>query len=416
MTPGSHGTTWSVSALDEWVEPDAPIRYGILMPGPHCPNGVPVVKVRDYYSGSVNVENLALTDPEIDRQYARSRLRAGDILLSIRGTTGIVAVAPDALEGGNITQDTARIRVAPSRCQPYLFQALRSPFVQRQIASETLGQAVRGINVGAVRRIMIPTPPPSTQVRIAKILGAWDTAITQSASLMASARQLRMALMQQLLTGRRRFRQFARMSAMRATRFAPIPADWAYPPIGSVASEVALRPPSSEQLPVLSCTKHEGLVDSLDYFGRRVFSEDTSAYKVVKRGQFAYATNHLEEGSIGLLDSLDAGIVSPMYTVFRVSGQIYAPFLYKLFKTDLYRHIFQVNTSASVNRRGALRWSDFARIHVPLPSLAEQGRISDCIDSCTTDERLLSAQLEALQRQRRALMQELLAGHTRVES
>ena len=31
-----------------------------------------------------------------------------------------------------------------------------------------------------------------------------------------------------------------------------------------------------------------------------MFSDDTSTYKMVKRGQFAYATNHIEEGSIGI--------------------------------------------------------------------------------------------------------------------
>jgi len=52
-------------------------------------------------------------------------------------------------------------------------------------------------------------------------------------------------------------------------------------------------------LPVLSCTKHRGLVLSEEYFGKRVHAEDTSGYRIVQRGEFAYATNHIEEGSIG---------------------------------------------------------------------------------------------------------------------
>jgi type I restriction enzyme S subunit len=244
----------------------------------------------------------------------------------------------------------------------------------------------------------IALPPLREQRAIAAVISAWDRGIEQTTVLTTTKRQFKAALAQQL-----------------ATRFIPIPVDWAYPAIEAVASEVRVRKPSGAEMPVLSCTKHDGLVDSLSYFSRRVFSEDTSSYKVVKRGQFAYATNHLEEGSIGLLDSVEAGLVSPMYTVFETGSQVHPPFLYKVFKTELYRHIFEVNTSASVNRRGGLRWDDFARIHVPLPSLPEQQRISDCIDTCTAEVRLLQVRLEALKAQERALMRRLLTGQIRVK-
>ncbi len=117
---------------------------------------------------------------------------------------------------------------------------------------------------------------------------------------------------------------------------------------------------------------------------------DTSVYKIVRRGQFAYATNHIEEGSIGLLDSINEGLVSPMYTVFKTKEVIYAPFLYKVFKTELYRHIFSINTSASVDRRGSLRWKQFRQINIPLPAIEEQMKISACIDACDKEIKLLS--------------------------
>ena len=110
----------------------------------------------------------------------------------------------------------------------------------------------------------------------------------------------------------------------------------------------------------------------MSYFGKRVFSADTSGYKVVRRGQFAYATNHIEEGSIGLLEDADAGLVSPMYTVFEAEpNRVHARFLFALFKTEFYRHIFEINTNASVNRRGSLRWSQFKTIRVALPTIEE---------------------------------------------
>jgi type I restriction enzyme, S subunit len=166
---------------------------------------------------------------------------------------------------------------------------------------------------------------------------------------------------------------------------------------------------------VLSCTKHQGLVESLKYFGRQVFSADTAAYKIVERGQFAYATNHLEEGSIGYLDFRDKGLVSPMYTVFKTdSSKVNDRFLWKLFKTSVYLHIFQVNTSSSVDRRGGLRWDEFGKLRVPLPTIAEQAEIDFVLSLAQREIDLLKTKRNLLEQEKRGLMQKLLTGEWRV--
>jgi type I restriction enzyme S subunit len=119
MTPPGYKQTevgvipeeWGVESLDQCVRSDAPICYGILMPGEHHDGGIPVVKVRDIIGGRVDESNLLLTHPSIDQAYKRSRLNTGDLLITIRGTTGRVAIASSALNGANITQDTARLRL-----------------------------------------------------------------------------------------------------------------------------------------------------------------------------------------------------------------------------------------------------------------------------------------------------------------
>jgi type I restriction enzyme S subunit len=185
--------------------------------------------------------------------------------------------------------------------------------------------------------------------------------------------------------------------------------------IEKIAKEVKSTNGSNQDIPVLSCTKYDGLVDSLSYFGKQVFSVDTSKYKVVKKGQFAYATNHIEEGSIGYQNLYPKGLVSPMYTVFETNQFIDDSYLYKVLKTDIYRHIFQVNTSASVDRRGSLRWKEFAKLPIPLPPMKEQKRIADILNTARKEIDLLKKQLEAFRKQKRGLMQKLLTGQWRVK-
>jgi type I restriction enzyme, S subunit len=90
-------------------------------------------------------------------------------------------------------------------------------------------------------------------------------------------------------------------------------------------------------------------------------------------------------------------------------------FLFLILKTETYRHIFSSNTSASVDRRGSLRWHDFAKIRVPRPSIEEQNAIVKVINTVDHDLELLCAQLDALKEQKKGLMQKLLTGKVRVK-
>ncbi|HEY8036157.1 MAG TPA: restriction endonuclease subunit S [Methylobacter sp.] len=212
----------------------------------------------------------------------------------------------------------------------------------------------------------ILVPPRPEQHKIAKILSSWDKAIEKLEALIAAKQKRQKALMQQLLTGKKRFAKFVKSDEMQKTKFGTIPTDWQYLHIAEVAKQLSVKNHAGHDLPVLSCTKHYGLVDSLAYFGRQIFSEDTSTYKVAPRKTFAYATNHIEEGSIGYQNLYDEALISPMYTVFQTTKNINDEFLYRVLKTELYRHIFEVNTSASVDRRGSLRWNQFAAIKIPV--------------------------------------------------
>jgi type I restriction enzyme S subunit len=146
-----------------------------------------------------------------------------------------------------------------------------------------------------------------------------------------------------------------------------------------------------------------------------MFSENTENYKVVRRNDFAYATNHIEEGSIGLLTDAEAGLVSPMYTVFRANGDVLPEYLYRVLKTETYRQIFVSFTSASVNRRGSLRWRKFSTIPLMLPSLEEQKKINNLMTTSDQEISLLRKQLNAVKMQKKGLMQMLLTGRVRVK-
>ena len=195
---------WKVRSLGQCVGADAPICYGILMPGQGVVNGVPVIKVKDIVGGRIVQDSLLLTDRRIDRQYQRSRLRSGDLLITIRGTTGRLAVVPPELDGANITQDTARVRLNDDHEARFCFYCLQSESAQGQIALYTIGQAVKGINIGDVKRLLLGMPSPHEQERLANQFEGLEKTIHSTSRALAKLKSTKAGLMKDLLTGDRR--------------------------------------------------------------------------------------------------------------------------------------------------------------------------------------------------------------------
>lgn len=259
------------------------------------------------------------------------------------------------------------------------------------------------INSSQIKQLPLLLPPTSEQDAIVKLVDL-STCLANTTSSLLRKLELRMhGLMQQLLTGRRRLKGFK--------------GQWRSVAISEFARYSRLVNSADMVLPVLSCTKYNGLVDSLSYFGKQIFSKDISTYKLVRRGQFAYATNHIEEGSIGYQDLYDIALISPMYTVFEADSSVVDhAYLYLLLKTEAMRRVFESTTHASVARRGSLRWPEFSKLKVQLPPLAEQQAITRVLKEAASGVRLTAEQLNQLRAQKRVLMQKLLSGQLRLST
>ncbi|QHU98942.1 restriction endonuclease subunit S [Synechocystis sp. CACIAM 05] len=159
-------TKWEVIELRDICKPGSPITYGILKPGANIEDGIPYIRVADFPNDKINLANIKFTSREIDSKYARSRLKSGDILLSIRGTVGRVCKIDSLLDGANITQDSARLRVIELVDSDYVCVCLRAMPTQQRMQKAIKGVAIRGINIGDVRALQIPLPPLEEQEEI----------------------------------------------------------------------------------------------------------------------------------------------------------------------------------------------------------------------------------------------------------
>lgn len=162
-----------IVALNELVPEDRPICYGVLKPGPYVSDGVPLVRITDLKDGRV-AENLHKVSRDLDEEFRRSRLRGGELLISIQGTIGEVVIAPPAISGANISRTIARVALIDRADAGYVRHWLLSPPGQRAMTGVTVGTTRASLNIGTLRKVQIPLPPLAEQRRIAAILDKAD--------------------------------------------------------------------------------------------------------------------------------------------------------------------------------------------------------------------------------------------------
>ena len=263
------------------------------------------------------------------------------------------------------------------------------------------GNGQPNLNTTLIGDFKVPLPPTKAeQDAIAETLNDADALIESLEQLLAKKRHIKQGAMQELLTGKKRLPGFTK--------------GWEKKRIAEIAQPSSEKNTAADSLTVLTCSKHLGFVDSLTYFKNQVFSRDTRGYKVIRRGQLGYPSNHVEEGSIGLQDLYDAALVSPIYVVFSPKEWVNSYFLHRLLKLDSYREKFEAATSSSVDRRGSLRWPAFSQIVVSLPDHDEQTAIASVLSDMDAEIAALEAKLAKARGIKQGMMQELLTGRTRL--
>lgn len=154
---------WEVKKLNEFVSDNCSISYGIVQPGDGVENGVPVVRPVDMTKTFVSRKGLKNTTKEISDSYKRTILKGNEILMCVRGTTGLISMATPELQGCNVTRGIAPIECGPTCDKWFVFYQILNPAIQHHIAEYTRGIALKQINMKDVRDIPLCLPPLSLQ-------------------------------------------------------------------------------------------------------------------------------------------------------------------------------------------------------------------------------------------------------------
>lgn len=354
-------------------------------------DGIPFVQTRDIGRPLV-VGSLDRTSSKIAAAYQRSSLKAGDLLLSLRGDIGASTIVPPALEGANISRGVARVRPTDSHDPHFIHYALQAPLVKGSISAASRGSTLREISIGSLRDVRVPTPPLPEQLKIVEILRTWDEAIDRNTRATALRRNLREQL---------RDRLFVRA----------LEQDGHWTTFGELLSESRLS------------GTHGGVARKLTIklYGKgampkssTVTGSSNTKYFVRKAGQLVYSKLDFLNGAFAIVPAdLDGYETTLDLPAFDVSPSVNPVWLLEYLLRPRY---YQSQVHLARGQRKARRVSPEVFLAEPLwlPERDSQDELAHVLTAATAEIDLSERKDAALRAQKRGLMQKLLTGQVRV--
>ena len=169
--------SWRYQPLDQLSKPNS-VTYGVVQPGTALSEGVPIIRVNNFKDGRIELADLMRIDPAIEGKYGRTRLKGGEVLLTLVGSVGQVAVAPKTVSGFNVARAVAVIHPVEQVEPEWIALCLRSPLSQHLLGSRANTTVQTTINLKDLRALPIPLPPASERMEIVSVMLALDDRIT----------------------------------------------------------------------------------------------------------------------------------------------------------------------------------------------------------------------------------------------
>lgn len=338
---------------------------------------------------------------EEGRKVSRSVPAGATLFTCIGSTIGKLGMA-----GVSLTTNQQINAVIPGKTHDPEFVYYQLARMAPRIARLAGTQAVPLISKKQFSEEKILVAPSWEQKRIRETLKSWDHAIETVEALIANARAQKLALMQQLLSGKRRLPGFSE--------------PWEWAAFADVFGRVKTKN-AEGNTNVLTISAQHGLISQVEYFNKSVASDDVRGYTLLERGDFAYNKSYSDGypmGAIKPLDRYDSGIVSGLYICFRLTK--------RGFDHDFFRHYFEAGLFnreiAAIAQEGARNHGllnvsvvEFFETSLHIPQPDEQAAIAKVINAAEVEEQAYQAQLTALRQEKAALMQQLLTGKRRVK-
>lgn len=367
-----------------------------------------------------------VTTPEITGRYIPSELQqnyvsnealkecggktvpSGAVVMAAVGELGLVAITSEVVV---LNQQLHAFVCSDLVFNEYLAYWLSSqkPYMET-IASKT---TIPYLNKTNCESIPVALPPLPEQRKIAAILSTWDKAISTTERLIDNSKQQKKALMQQLLTGKKRLLDDSGR---------PFKGEWEIIKFESVVVKTQLgtteRTKESKDSNVVPLIKMGNLTwggfdfNKLETVPKSIVDESLA----LQAGDFLFNTRNTPE-LVGKSAVWKGQLTEATFdnNINRITFNHAVNTDFICFYLNHGKGKAIVNSlPAGSTSVAAIYWKDLKNIKVPIPTIKEQQKIVSVLTNAAKEIGLLQQQLADLKQEKKALMQQLLTGKRRV--
>ena len=166
---------YHTSILIDIIKPGAGLSYGIVQPGDDGTGDMGVLRPVDIVGEKISTDSIKYIDRTIGDRFKKTELTGHELLITVRGTTGITALTDDRFVGMNVTRGIAVVKYDRQKVNPFYLNAyLKSDKSQRYIQEHTRGATLQQINLSDLRVQEILIPPMGLQNQFADFVKQVD--------------------------------------------------------------------------------------------------------------------------------------------------------------------------------------------------------------------------------------------------
>ncbi|MBV1834352.1 restriction endonuclease subunit S [Novacetimonas pomaceti] len=334
----------------------------------------------------------------------RTSLKNGDILISITAELGKIGLVPKGFGTAFINQHLALVRLKNGTASsPFVAYALSSKKLNQKLNSLNDAGAKAGLNLSTIRSFPLALPPLPEQKKIAAILSTWDRAIEGTEKLLANSQQQKKALMQQLLTGKKRLPGFR--GAWETKRLKSI---------SKIYDGTHQTPDYVETGIPFYSVEHltSGEFNNTKFISDEVYQNESRKRKIEKND-----TLLTRIGDIGTAKLIDWDVRASFYVSLALikANKIMSPKFFECalnsesFKRELWHRTIHVAFPKKINL------GDIGDCSIRFPHLPEQEAIAAVLSTADEEITAIESDLLRLRQEKKALMQQLLTGKRRVK-
>ncbi|MDR4886312.1 restriction endonuclease subunit S [Fredinandcohnia sp. QZ13] len=409
---------WEITRLEEITERitkgTTPTTYGYN----YVDEGVNFIKIESINDqGNFLEDFFAHISQEVHEKLARSKMQEDDLLVTIAGNLGRVAIVTKDILPANTNQAIAIVRLNNSRNYnlKFIFYYLKGTSIKKYIQLVSTTGAQPNLSLKQVGDFEIALPPSHEQNKIADILSNVDEAINKTEAIIKQTKILKKGLLQQLLI------KGIRNTKYKQSEIGEIPEDWEVVNLSKlldVLKDGTHNPPKKVEqgVPMLS---------ALNIKNNKVEIENNDSFISEEDYNKMHKSYEISEGDVLLTIVGTLGrsavvkkehgkfTVQRSVAILRPKNTLLPLFLNYFTQSNYFQNELQRRSNTTA--QSGIYLKELGSINIPLPDVKEQKKIVSILLSIDGKLNYEEKRINKLKDLKMGLMQVLLTGEVRVK-